>query len=103
MSEEEQRPPTQLVRRKALKDRGIDVDDSTPYAWTMQGRFPKPVILNPGQKREIKAWREDEVQQWIDTRPQRLAVPVTQKAYEARRAKTLEKRQQRKIIRRPTV
>lgn len=62
----------------------------TLWDWIVNGTFPKPVILNPGQKRELRSWREDEIQKWIDSRPQRLAKPVSQKTYERfRRSKRL--------------
>ena len=80
----------------------IGRDLSTIWAWIKRGDFPLPIVLNPGQRWEIVGWRRSDIQQWIDTRPQRLAKPVTQRAYEARRAEALEKQQQRKIIRRPT-
>jgi hypothetical protein len=43
------------------------------------------VVLNPGAGREIVAWRSSDVQAWKDSRPQRSAHVITERAYAKRR------------------
>ena len=85
-------PSDRFIRKpELLADLGIH--DTTLWEWVKQQRFPAPVVLNPGARREIVAWRERDVREWKDSRPQRLANPITPNAY---------KRHQPKLLRRPT-
>ena len=43
-----------IRKRQILADLGID--DSMLNAWIKRGDFPLPLVLNPGQKREIVGW-----------------------------------------------
>ena len=53
---DEPQPLDELLRAKqVVKIVGRDL--STIWAWIKRGDFPAPVILNPGQGREIRAWR----------------------------------------------
>ncbi|UTV27214.1 helix-turn-helix transcriptional regulator [Photobacterium atrarenae] len=54
----------------------IGVSRSTIDRWVKAGAFPLPIQLSPeqDQKKGVKpnlrkAWRGDEVKEWIDTRP----------------------------------
>jgi predicted DNA-binding transcriptional regulator AlpA len=81
-----ERPGATLIRKKELIKR-VGVDPSTLWQWMRDGQFPRPRILNPGSRREIVGWIEADIEEWLATRPQRLATPVTEKGYEATRAK----------------
>jgi predicted DNA-binding transcriptional regulator AlpA len=70
-----------LRKRAILADLGID--NSTLSAWIRRGDFPLPLVLNPGQKREIVGWPTSTYLQWKADRPQRVATPITDKAYSA--------------------
>jgi predicted DNA-binding transcriptional regulator AlpA len=86
MSNETFRPDPFLRRSVILADLGIDA--STLDDWVKRGDFPVPEILNPGQKREIIAWRTSTYLEWKNARPQRSAKPITANAYtEQARAK----------------
>ena len=68
-----------IRKAELLADLGIHA--STLDDWVKQGKFPAPRVYNPGVKREIVGWEEDDVKQWKDSRPQRQAKPITEKAY----------------------
>ena len=65
-----------LLRKKTILSE-VPIDDGTLWTWIKQGKFPPPVVLNPGQKREIVAWREADYLAWRDSLPQRLATPTS--------------------------
>jgi predicted DNA-binding transcriptional regulator AlpA len=86
-------PSDRFIRKpELLADLGIH--DTTLWEWVKQQRFPEPVVLNPGARREIVAWRERDIREGKDSRPQRLAQPITEAAYEKARRK--------RKLRRPT-
>jgi len=89
--------PLDPIIRKRLILADLGIDNSTLRAWMQRGDFPLPLVLNPGQKREIIGWPTSVYRQWKAARPQRMAKPVTEHAYEARRAKTAARR--RKVSR----
>jgi predicted DNA-binding transcriptional regulator AlpA len=75
-----------LRTRLILAD--LDIDDSTLADWIKRGDFPMPLVLNPGQRREIVGWLTSVYRQSKADRPQRLAAPITANAYSgAARAK----------------
>ena len=59
--------PTSTIRlvRKPEVLRRTGLASSTLYAHIAQGRFPKPVKIGA----RAVAWRSDEIQAWIDSRP----------------------------------
>jgi hypothetical protein len=63
------------------------------HNWIRKGWFPPPIVLNVGVAGEIVAWRLSDIEAWTASRPQRLAMPVSAKAYEARRERARQKRQ----------
>jgi predicted DNA-binding transcriptional regulator AlpA len=86
-------PPERLLRRpETLKFAG-DIDTMTLSNWIKRGDFPEPVVLNPGQRREIVAWRESDLIKWQATRPQRAARPASDAAYAARREQARQRRE----------
>ena len=62
-----------LLRKRTILQQ-VPVHESTLWQWIKEGTFPKPVILNAGQKREIIAWRLSDFVKWRDGLPQRLAI-----------------------------
>lgn len=44
---------------------------SAPTVWRLsrEGKFPKPYALTPG----VTAWRGEQIQEWLDSRPQNHA------------------------------
>lgn len=71
--------------RKATILSEIPIHESTLWEWIRDGRFPKPVVLNPGAGREIVAWPESVYRAWKAALPVRQAKVITDKAYEKRR------------------
>ena len=55
--------PTRILRRPHVLDR-IGASRATLYRWMEAGRFPRPVRLGP----QAVGWREDEVDEWIESR-----------------------------------
>lgn len=55
-----------LLRRREVQSR-IGVSRTTLYDWTRRGLFPPPIKLGP----RAVAWRESDVQAWIETREPR--------------------------------
>ena len=48
----------------------LNISRSTIYKWVNDGEFPEPVVLGQDDgKRSATRWREEEVQEWLETRP----------------------------------
>jgi len=48
----------------------LNVSRSTIYKWVNEGEFPEPVVLGQDDgKRSASRWKEDEVIDWLDSRP----------------------------------
>ena len=48
----------------------LNVSRSTIYKWVHEGEFPEPVVLGQDDgKRSASRWKEDEVIDWLDSRP----------------------------------
>ena len=48
----------------------LNISRSTIYKWVNDGEFPEPVVLGQDDgKRSATRWREEEVQEWLATRP----------------------------------
>lgn len=48
----------------------LNVSRSTIYKWVHDGEFPEPVVLGQDDgKRSASRWKEDEVLEWLDSRP----------------------------------
>jgi len=48
----------------------LNVSRSTIYKWVHDGEFPEPVVLGQDDgKRSASRWKEDEVVEWLDSRP----------------------------------
>ena len=48
----------------------LNISRSTIYKWVNDGEFPEPVVLvQDDGKRSATRWREEEVQEWLETRP----------------------------------
>ena len=48
----------------------LNISRSTIYKWVYDGEFPEPVVLGQDDgKRSATRWREEEVQEWLETRP----------------------------------
>ena len=48
----------------------LNVSRSTIYKWVHDGEFPEPVVLGQDDgKRSASRWKEDEVIEWLDSRP----------------------------------
>jgi predicted DNA-binding transcriptional regulator AlpA len=71
---EDEVPTRYLRKREILADLGIN--SSTLWQWTRSGRFPLPLVLNPGSAREIPIWKETDYREWLASRPQRPAKRV---------------------------
>ena len=71
MPDEHYKPDPLLRKRTILQE--VPVSEATLWEWVRRGSFPRPVVLNPGQKREIIAWRQSDYLAWRDSLPQRLA------------------------------
>jgi predicted DNA-binding transcriptional regulator AlpA len=67
--------------RKARVLQLVGVTAATLHGWIRTGRFPKPLILNEGSKRELVAWPESTFLAWRNSLPERLATPVRQTPY----------------------
>ena len=65
-----------FLRKKFILSQ-LPIHENTLWTWVRDGRFPKPLILNPGAKRELVAWRESDYLSWRDSLPQRVATPTT--------------------------
>ncbi|WP_415519299.1 MAG: helix-turn-helix transcriptional regulator [Desulfovibrio aminophilus] len=65
--------PTNLPSTGFLRDKQIlffvPVCRATLWAWTKEGRFPKPVKLGP----RTTAWRAEDVREWLAARGERQA------------------------------
>jgi predicted DNA-binding transcriptional regulator AlpA len=61
-----------LIRRRQILEE-LGVDNATLWSWIKRGTFPEPLVLNPGQAREIVAWRQSDYLAWRQSLPQRLA------------------------------
>jgi predicted DNA-binding transcriptional regulator AlpA len=57
-----------FIRMAELRSNYVPVAKSTLYLWISRGLFPAPYSLGGGQ---AVAWRESEVQQWMDARESR--------------------------------
>jgi predicted DNA-binding transcriptional regulator AlpA len=53
------------IRMAELRANYVPVAKSTLYLWISQKRFPAPYSLGGGG---AVAWRESEVQEWMDSR-----------------------------------
>jgi predicted DNA-binding transcriptional regulator AlpA len=73
-----------MRRDEVLRVAG-NINTVTLWTWCKDGKFPEPVVLNPGAGRRYVAWRSSEVQAWIDSRPRGKGVPIPQPHLEARR------------------
>ncbi|WP_243721972.1 helix-turn-helix transcriptional regulator [Meridianimarinicoccus aquatilis] len=62
------RTPTTVLRRREVEAR-VGVSRSTLYEWMKQGEFPLPIKLG---KRAV-AWRESDINGWLDSRKTRAA------------------------------
>jgi prophage regulatory protein len=60
-------PNTRVILRKELLRR-IPLSYQTIHWMMAQGRFPLPIKLTDGVSPKL-AWKEDEIQRWLDTRP----------------------------------
>ena len=48
----------------------LNISRSTIYKWVNDGEFPESVVLGQDDgKRSATRWREEEVQEWLETRP----------------------------------
>ena len=48
----------------------LNISRSTIYKWVNDGEFPEPGVLGQDDgKRSATRWREEEVQEWLETRP----------------------------------
>ena len=48
----------------------LNVSRSTIYKWVHEGEFPEPVVLGQDDgKRSASRWKEDEVVNWLESRP----------------------------------
>jgi predicted DNA-binding transcriptional regulator AlpA len=64
--------PIRYIRKKAILDR-LGINDATFWSWRKTGVFPVPaIILNPGAARQTVCFPEDEVEQWLASRPRRM-------------------------------
>ena len=46
----------------------LNVSRSTIWRWVREGKFPPPVQLGPN----VKAWRETDLQNWLDSQADSL-------------------------------
>lgn len=69
-----------ILRRSMILD-DLGIDKSTLSDWIARGDFPAPLVLNPGQAREITGWRTSTYVAWKENLPQRAAKPISQAAY----------------------
>lgn len=54
-----------LLRRREVENR-TGLSRSTIYLWMSDGLFPKPRKIGP----RAVAWRESDIQEWIEQRPE---------------------------------
>lgn len=54
-----------LLREPVVRETVGGIGHTTLWRWIREGRFPKPVRLGAN----CVAWRSDDVDQWINTRP----------------------------------
>ena len=48
----------------------LNVSRSPIYKWVHEGEFPEPVVLGQDDgKRSASRWKEDEVVDWLESRP----------------------------------
>jgi predicted DNA-binding transcriptional regulator AlpA len=94
--------PVVLITKREV-ERRIGRYPATLWNWIRNGQFPMPRVLNPGSRREVVAWCEHEVEDWIASRPQRLAKPISDKPYEKRTAAAAERRRQKLTNQLPNV
>jgi predicted DNA-binding transcriptional regulator AlpA len=63
-------PGPRLLRISEVA-RWLGVSRTAIYNWSRNGFFPKPVILGPQHLKSSAArWREDEIKEWLDSRPE---------------------------------
>ena len=60
-----QREGVALLREPVVRKAVGGIGKTTLWRWVREGRFPKPVRLGAN----CVAWRSDDVDQWINTRP----------------------------------
>ena len=59
--------PAKLLRLPAVEERTA-CSRASIYAWVRDGSFPAPVHLSPHSSARAVAWRQADVDQWIDSR-----------------------------------
>ena len=60
-----------LLRRPAVEER-VCLSPSRIYSLMKEGKFPRPIRLS----HQAVAWRESEIEEWIETRPLAGPEPV---------------------------
>jgi predicted DNA-binding transcriptional regulator AlpA len=74
---------TNYIRFKQLQ-RYVPVTRPTIWQWVKDGIFPPPIQLRPGQPGSPVMWPEDEIIEWVTTKPRGWGIG-TPEAHEVRR------------------
>jgi predicted DNA-binding transcriptional regulator AlpA len=75
-----------LLRKKEVLARIGVKHYSTLWRWSETGNFPKPVLLNPNCGNPPIAWREEDIEDWIASRPEGRGRESPMLQYRAKRA-----------------
>lgn len=100
MPEDNHETPDELIRPKVARtEYAGGINPTTLWTWIKKGKFPAPVVSNPGERREIVAFRKSDLVRWQQSLPQRQAVPVSEHAYSSRRAKAQSRDDATSVVR----
>jgi predicted DNA-binding transcriptional regulator AlpA len=84
-------PLERLLRKRVVLDMCGGIRSETLWRWVRDGHFPEPVRLNASGS--LLAWRETDVEQWIENR-QRGPGASPYEAWAARRSNVDRRRRQ---------
>jgi predicted DNA-binding transcriptional regulator AlpA len=70
--------PERYLRMRKLREIYVPVTPPTLWKWVKQGRFPRPIQLNPGVVNSPIVWSEAEILEWLATRPRGFGIGMPQ-------------------------
>jgi predicted DNA-binding transcriptional regulator AlpA len=71
---------------RKLREKYIPVTPPTIWTWVKEGKFPQPILLNPGVVNSPVVWAEDEILEWLASRPRGFGIGMPHVTQARRRA-----------------